>query len=78
IPLPFNARPDLVTIKDDEADSSHPSEHNLYFEDPGSLTTKLKSDARRKKSMNCVASATKGASRDRWRALKAARSKRQG
>ncbi|KIM29339.1 hypothetical protein M408DRAFT_328973 [Serendipita vermifera MAFF 305830] len=75
--LPVNTRPDLITVEDDEADSSHPSEHNLLFDNPGSVMNSVRIDSRQKVSMKCVASAKKGASRDPWRALQAERSERR-
>jgi hypothetical protein len=73
---PINNRPDLVSIEDDEADSSHPSEHNLQFGDPNDPMTKLQKAAREKKSEKCLASAKKGAMKDPWRALQAERAER--
>ncbi|KIM19568.1 hypothetical protein M408DRAFT_203163 [Serendipita vermifera MAFF 305830] len=76
-PVLVNTRPDLVTIEDDEADSSHPSEHPLLVDNPGSAMNSTRMDSRQKVSMKCVASAKKGASRDPWRALQAERSERR-
>lgn len=77
VPLPVNNRPDLVSIEDDEADSSHPSEHNLQFGDPNDPMTKWKKDLREKKSLKCAASAKKGGSKDPWRALQAERNEKR-
>lgn len=77
VPFPFNNRPDLVSIEDDEADSSHPSEHNLLLGDPNDPSTWEKKDKRTKKSMKCVIDAKRTGPRDRWRALQAARNEKR-
>ena len=76
-PLPINNRPDLVSTEDDEADSSHPSEHNLNFGDPNDPMTKLMKESREMQSAKSAKSAKKGASRDPWRALQADRNEKQ-
>ncbi|KAG8809140.1 hypothetical protein FRC17_003598 [Serendipita sp. 399] len=72
-----NSRPDLVSTEDDEADSSHPSEHNLSFGNPNDSNAKGKGYLREKKSEKCVTSAKKGASRDPWRGLQAERNEKR-
>jgi hypothetical protein len=71
-----NTRPDLVTTEDHEANSSHPSEHNMYFGDPSDNLTQLKKQVREKKSTKCIESAKKGAEKDPWRALQAERAEK--
>jgi hypothetical protein len=71
-----NKRPDLVTTEDDEANSSHPSEHNVNFGDPNDKLTQMKKEYREKKSMKCIARAKKGGERDPWRALQAQRAEK--
>ncbi|PVF99608.1 hypothetical protein CPB86DRAFT_282499 [Serendipita vermifera] len=71
-----NTRPDLVTTEDHEADTSHPSEHNVYFGDPNDKHIKSKTAKREKKSVRCTANAKKGGDRDRWRALQAERAEK--
>jgi hypothetical protein len=71
-----NKRPDLVTTEDDEANSSHPSEHNVNFGDPKDKLTQTKKEYREKKSMKCTTSAKKGGERDPWRALQAERAEK--
>jgi hypothetical protein len=74
---PINNRPDLVSIEDNEADSSHPSEHNLQFGDPNDPMTNWKKNVREKKSEKCISSAKKGGTRDPWRALQAERAEKR-
>ncbi|KAG8865591.1 hypothetical protein FRC20_009674 [Serendipita sp. 405] len=68
-----NSRPDLMSIEEDEADATHPSEHNQQFGDPNSEFAQGTMRMREKQSAKCVASAKKGASRDPWRGLQAER-----
>ncbi|CAG7854222.1 SubName: Full=Uncharacterized protein {ECO:0000313/EMBL:CCA67541.1} [Serendipita indica DSM 11827] len=73
-----NTRPDLVSTEEDEADSSHPSEHTIKFVNPSDATmAKVRAD-RQHRVDKCVASARNGAARDPWRGLQAERSKREG
>ncbi|CCA72245.1 hypothetical protein PIIN_06179 [Serendipita indica DSM 11827] len=72
-----NNRPDLVSTEDDEADCSHPSEHNINYGDPTHSDAKLKKEHREVKTAKCVASAKKGASRDPWRGLQAERNEKR-
>lgn len=71
--LPVNTRPDLVTLEDEDADSSHPSEHNIEFGDPKNSIASWKKGVREKHAEKCLASAKKGAARDPWRALQVQR-----
>lgn len=73
---PVNTRPDLVSTEDEDADSSHPSEHNIYFGDPNERMTALKKAARERHSEKCATSAKKAAARDPWRALQAQRNEK--
>lgn len=72
-PSLVNTRPDLVTLEDDEAGSSHPSEHNTEFGDPKHLLTVYKTYARVDKTTEHVANAGNGVPLDPWRALQADR-----
>ncbi|KAG8812482.1 hypothetical protein FRC18_002927 [Serendipita sp. 400] len=72
-----NSRPDLVSTEEDEADASHPSEHNQQFGDPDGRPAFKAAYLREKRSAKCVASAKKGASRDPWRGLQAERNERR-
>jgi len=74
---PVNTRPDLVSVEEGEADSSHPSEHNINFGDPKSAETLKQKAIREKRALKCVASAKKGASRDPWRGLQAERNEKR-
>ncbi|KAG8807416.1 hypothetical protein FRC17_004468 [Serendipita sp. 399] len=73
----LNSRPDLVSTEEDEADSSHPSEHNLLFGDPDDPKALGKGKLREKKSVKCAANAKKAASRDPWRGLQAERNEQR-
>ncbi|KAG8809141.1 hypothetical protein FRC17_003599 [Serendipita sp. 399] len=70
-----NPRPDLVSTEEDEADSSHPSEHNLQFGNGNPRDWKVTGSVqlREKHTAKCVASAKKAATRDPWRGLQAER-----
>ncbi|KAF8511640.1 hypothetical protein BU17DRAFT_97089 [Hysterangium stoloniferum] len=70
---PVNNRPDIICTEEDEAESSHPSEHNVQFGDPSAPETQQHKDSRREKTQRRVASAKKRAARDPWRALQAKR-----
>ena len=74
---PANPRPDLVCVKEEEADSSHPSEHNINFGDPKSVETLKQKEAREQRAMECVASAKKAAAWDPWRGLQVARNEKR-
>ena len=74
---PVNTRPDLVSVEEEEADSSHPSEHNINFGDPNSAETLKQKEIREQRATKCVASAKKGASRDPWRGLQAERNEKR-
>ncbi|CAG8702784.1 11754_t:CDS:2, partial [Acaulospora colombiana] len=71
-----NTRPDLVTTEDHEADTSHPSEHNVYFGDPNNKKTKSRSTKRERKSIRCVANVKKSGDKDQWRVLQAERAEK--
>ena len=73
----FNTRPDLVTLEDREADSSHPSEHNIHFGNPNTQYAEIKKTSREKKAMECLASAKKSSPWDPWRALQAERKEKR-
>lgn len=68
-----NARPDLVSTELAEADSSHPSEHNIRFVDPDDPAFKKQSQQREAHAQRCRTSAKKAATKDAWRALQAER-----
>jgi hypothetical protein len=71
-----NSRPDLVTTEDEEANSSHPSEHNAYFGNPSDKIAQVNIAYREKQSHKCVESARKGREKDPWRGLQAERAER--
>jgi hypothetical protein len=85
IAAPVNSRPDLVSTELSEADSSHPSEHNLQYGnsyvkgsgDPNQDLAKAKQDARDKHSQKCTDKAKKAAHKDPWRALQAERNEKR-
>ncbi|CCA77590.1 hypothetical protein PIIN_11567 [Serendipita indica DSM 11827] len=76
--LLVNKRPDLVSTDEDEADSSHPSEHTANFGNPRDTTTATTRSERERKVAKCLASAHKGAARDPWRGLQAERTSTEG
>jgi len=73
---PINTRPDLVATEDEEADSSHPSEHNIDFGNPQDSTASLKKGDLEKHIGRHLESAKKAAVSDPWRALQVERSAR--
>ncbi|KAG8772209.1 hypothetical protein FRC20_002851 [Serendipita sp. 405] len=72
-----NPRPDLVTTEIDEADATHPSEHNQQFGDPNSKEALQTAKKREKQSTKCVSTAKKSASRDPWKGLQAERNEKR-
>ncbi|KAG8808965.1 hypothetical protein FRC17_003680, partial [Serendipita sp. 399] len=72
-----NSRPDLVSTAEDEADTSHPSEHNLRFGDPNNPIVRERGLSREKQVAKSVAIAKKGGSRDPWKGLQAERSEQR-
>jgi hypothetical protein len=71
-----NSRPDLITTEDEDANSSHPSEHNAYFGNPDDKIAQVNQAHREKKSHKRVESARKGRERDPWRGLQAERAEK--
>ncbi|CCA76293.1 hypothetical protein PIIN_10288 [Serendipita indica DSM 11827] len=79
MPLPLvNKRPDLVSTEEDEAESSHPSEHTANFGNPRDTTAATTQFERERKVDKRLASAHKGAARDPWRGLQAERISTEG
>jgi hypothetical protein len=73
---PVNTRPDLVAIEEEEADSSHPSEHNIEYGNPQDSKASWRKGVREKHTQKCLASAKKAAAKDPWRALQVERNSR--
>ncbi|KIM29346.1 hypothetical protein M408DRAFT_23112 [Serendipita vermifera MAFF 305830] len=73
VPPLVNTRPNLVTTEDDEADSSHPSEHNTLFSSDGAYSAYIRAT----NSGIRVASAKRSASIDPWRGLQAERNEKR-
>jgi hypothetical protein len=71
-----NTRPDLVATEEEEADSSHPSEHNIEFGNPQDSEAFFRKGVREKHTQKCLASAKKVAAKDPWRALQVERNSR--
>lgn len=80
-PVLVNHRPDLVATELSEADSSHPSEHNLQWGeasgDPHHANAKVTRDARERRSQKYTEKAKKAAHKDPWRALQAERKEKR-
>jgi len=74
---PHNNRPDLVSTEEEEADGSHPSEHNVQFGDPVALETQKQKNSREKRVQKYVASAKSGAAKDTWCALQVERNEKR-
>jgi len=82
-PVPLvNPRPDLVSTEDEDANASHPSEHNIDFGDPKSQIAQLalsKRAAEADKRFSRAKQACTNPKRDPWVQLQAERnSKRDG
>ena len=82
-PVPLvNSRPDLVSTEDEDANASHPSEHNVEFGDPTSPTARRalgKREAKSQGRFNKAKQACTSPKRDPWVQLQAERnSKRDG
>jgi len=81
VPL-VNRRPDLVSTEDEDANASHPSEHNVEFGDPSSQTARRALSTREAKAqgrLNKAKQACTSPKRDPWVQLQAERkSKRDG
>ncbi|KIM29343.1 hypothetical protein M408DRAFT_328974 [Serendipita vermifera MAFF 305830] len=73
VPPLVNTCGHLVTTEDDEADSSHPSEHNVLF----SPNTAYHANNRERDLVYRVASAKRSASIDPWRGLQAERNEKR-
>ncbi|KAG8821508.1 hypothetical protein FRC17_009795 [Serendipita sp. 399] len=76
-----NPRPDLVSTSEEDADASHPSEHNLHFGgggiDPSDASVSEQITRREAVIVKSVASAKKGAQKDPWRGLQAERNEKR-
>ena len=82
-PAPLvNPRPDLVSTEDEDANASHPSEHNVELGDPLSQTTRIAIHKRADKADSRLTRARKACTnpkRDPWVQLQAERNaKRDG
>ena len=81
VPL-VNRRPDLVSTEDEDANASHPSEHNVEFGDPTSNIARRALDKREAKAQGRFYKAKQACTspkRDPWVQLQAERnSKRDG
>jgi hypothetical protein len=76
VPL-FNRRPDLVSTEDEDANASHPSEHNVEFGDPKSQTAGRASSKQKAKAQGRLSKAKQACTRpkrDPWVQLQAERS----
>ena len=82
-PVPLvNPRPDLVSTEDEDANASHPSEHNVEFGDPDSLAAQRalsKREGKAKGRLSKAKLACTSPKRDPWVQLQAGRNlKRDG
>jgi hypothetical protein len=77
-----NRRPDLVSTEDEDANASHPSEHNVEFGDPNSQKARRalgKREAKAQGRLRKAKQACTSPKRDPWVQLQAERSsKRDG
>jgi len=73
--LVINSRPDLLSMEDEDADASHPSEHNVDFGDPNSEVARSALSTREAKAYGRLYKASRCTSpkRDPWVNLQAER-----
>ena len=80
-PAPLvNPRPDLVSTEDDDANASHPSEHNVEVGDPNSPTAQRalgKRSAKAERRLSRARQACTNPKRDPWVQLQAERNAKQ-
>jgi len=80
-PVPLiNHRPDLVSTEDEDANASHPSEHNIDFGDPNSQTAQLALRNQAAKAHERLSGAKRACAnpkRDPWVQLQAERNSRR-
>ena len=78
--LLFNHRPDLVSTEDEDANASHPSEHNIEFGDPNSQKARSALSSRAVKAQRMLSRAKQACTspkRDAWVQLQAERNSTQ-
>ena len=78
----INRRPDLVSTEEEDANASHPSEHNVEFGDPTSPTARSalsKREGKAQRRLNKAKAACTSPKRDPWVQFQAGRnSKKDG